>query len=137
MTPRNMLFVAAAGLIGLVWSAQHSFAAGDAAEGETLFKHKCGVCHKIGPGATNFVGPDLNGLNGRPIASEPGYDYSDADKAKKATGWTWTEANFKTYITNPQGTIPGTKMVFPGLPKDSDRDNIWAYISQFKADGSK
>ncbi len=137
MTPRNMLFVAAAGLIGMIGTAQQSFAAGDPAAGETLFKHKCGVCHKIGPGATNFVGPDLNGINGRPIATEAGYDYSDADKAENKTGWTWTEANFKTYITNPQGTIPGTKMIFPGLSKESDRDDIWAYISQFKADGSK
>ncbi|MGC1109526.1 MAG: cytochrome c family protein, partial [Methylovirgula sp.] len=57
--------------------------------------------------------------------------------ANKNSGITWNEQTFKKYITNPQADIPGTKMLFPGLPKESDRDNIWAYISQFKADGSK
>jgi len=28
-------------------------------------------------------------------------------------------------------------MTFPGLPAEADRDNLWAYVAQFKADGSK
>lgn len=128
MTARHMLFVAAASLVG-IFAAQQSFAAGDAAAGEKIFKQKCAVCHKVG---SNFVGPDLKGVAGRAIAAAAGYDYSDADKAKKASGWVWDEANFKTYITNPQATIPGTKMVFAGLPKDSDRDNLWAYLETLK-----
>ncbi len=139
MTPRNILFVAAAslvGMVGMVGMAGQSFAA-DAAAGATLFQHKCKVCHRIGPGATNFVGPNLNGLDGRAIASEAGYSYSDADQAKKKTGFVWNEKTFDTYITNPQKDIPGTRMIFAGLSKASDRDDLWAYISQFKADGSK
>lgn len=136
MTPRNILFVAAMSLVGTVGMVGQSFAA-DAAAGEALFQHKCHVCHRIGPGATNFVGPDLNGLDGRTIGSEAGYTYSSADEAKKKTGFVWNQKSFETYITNPQADIPGTKMIFPGLSKASDRDNLWAYLSQFKADGSK
>ena len=33
--------------------------------------------------------------------------------------------------------IPGIKMTFAGLPDETDRDNLWAYLAQFKADGSK
>lgn len=132
---QKCIVLAAAGVLALV--AGSALAAGDPAAGETVFDHTCKLCHRIGPGATNFVGPDLNGLEGRPIATEAGYDYSAADQAKNKTGFVWNEQNFKTYIANPQATIPGTKMLFPGLPKASDRDNIWAYISQFKADGSK
>lgn len=135
MTPRNILFVAAASLVGMSVMAQQSFAA-DAAAGQGIFKHKCTVCHRIGPGATNFVGPELNGLDGRAIASAAGYSYSDADQAKKKAGFVWNETTFKKYITNPQADIPGTRMIFPGLPKDSDRDDLWAYLAQFKADGS-
>ena len=36
----------------------------DIEKGATVFK-QCAVCHKIGPGATNLVGPELNGLDGR------------------------------------------------------------------------
>ena len=136
MTPRNILCVAAMSLAGMVGIAGQSFAA-DAATGETLFLHKCHVCHRIGPGASNFVGPNLNGLDGRTIGTEAGYSYSAADEAKKKTGLVWNAKTFDTYITNPQKDVPGTKMIFPGLPRASDRDNLWAYVSQFKADGSK
>jgi cytochrome c len=111
-----------------------SSAAADADAGQTIFNQKCKVCHQIGPGAKNFVGPELNGIDGRKTGSVEGYSYSDANKN---SGITWSDAEFKKYITNPQADIPHTKMIFAGLPKESDRDNLWAFISQFKADGSK
>ena len=36
----------------------------DIEKGATVFK-QCAICHKIGPGATNGDGPELNGLDGR------------------------------------------------------------------------
>ena len=107
--------------------------AGDPAAGQKVFL-KCAACHKIGPGAKNAVGPILNGLAGRKTGTVEGYSYSEANKN---SGLTWDEATFKDYIAAPQKKIPGTKMTFPGLPQEADRDNVWAYISQFKADGSK
>lgn len=136
MTPRNILFVAATSLVGMIGMAQQGFAA-DAAAGEKLFQHKCKVCHRIGSGASNFVGPELNGLDGRVIGSVAGYNYSTADEEKKKAGVVWNAKTFDTYITNPQKDIPGTKMIFSGLTKTSDRENLWAYLAQFKTDGSK
>jgi cytochrome c len=81
-----------------------------------------------------MVGPNLTGVIGRKTGSEPGYNYSEANKN---SGLTWDEATFKEYITNPKAKIPGTKMVFAGLPKEEDRDNLYAYLAQFNADGSK
>jgi cytochrome c len=134
MSQKSVVLLAS-GMLALL-AAGPALAAGDPAAGETIFKHTCALCHRIGPGAVNFVGPNLNGIDGRAIATEAGYDYSDADQAKNKAGFVWNEQTFETYITNPQADIPGTKMLFPGLPRQSDRDNIWAYISQFKADGS-
>ena len=108
--------------------------AGDAAAGETIFTQKCKVCHQIGEGAKNFVGPELNGLIGRKIGSVPNYNYSEADKE---SGITWDEAELKKYLLNPKADIPGTKMIFAGLPKEDDRDNLIAYLAQFDADGKK
>jgi cytochrome c len=108
--------------------------AGDAAAGETIFTQKCKVCHQIGEGAKNFVGPELNGLIGRKNGSVPNYNYSDADKN---SGITWDEATLKEYLLNPKAKIPGTKMIFAGLPKEDDRDNLVAYLAQFGADGKK
>jgi cytochrome c len=28
-------------------------------------------------------------------------------------------------------------MIFPGLPKEADRNDLWAYLKQFDADGKK
>jgi cytochrome c len=108
-------------------------AAQDAAAGEKVFL-KCKACHQIGEGAKNAVGPVLNGVLGRPAGTYPGYSYSDANKG---SGITWDEATLKEYLKNPRTKVPGTKMIFPGLQKEDDIDNVVAYIKQFGADGKK
>jgi cytochrome c len=105
----------------------------DAALGEKVFL-KCKACHQIGEGAKNAVGPVLNGIVGRKASSYPDYSYSDANKN---SGLTWDEATLKEYLKNPRAKVPGTKMIFPGLPKDEDIDNVIAYLKQFGADGKK
>jgi cytochrome c len=105
----------------------------DAAAGETSFK-KCLPCHRIGEGAKNLVGPELNGLEGRKSGSAEGYSYTEANKN---SGITWDEAQFKEYITNPRTKIPGTKMVFAGISSENERNNLWAYLKQFDAEGKK
>jgi len=108
-------------------------AAQDLAAGETSFK-KCLPCHAVGPGAKNKVGPELNGLDGRHSGSVEGYNYSPANKN---SGITWNEAQFLDYIKDPKAKIPGTKMVFAGIKNENEAKSLWAYLAQFKADGSK
>jgi cytochrome c len=108
-------------------------AAQDAAAGEKVFA-KCKVCHQIGEGAKNFVGPVLNGVVGRPAGTYPDYHYSDANKN---SGITWDEATLKEYLKDPKAKVPGTKMVFPGLPSDEDIANVISYLKQFGPDGKK
>ncbi len=59
-------------------SSMGASAAQDAAAGEKVFA-KCKICHQIGEGAKNFVGPVLNGVVGRPAGTYPDYQYSDAN----------------------------------------------------------
>ena len=120
---------AAAALIAASIGAVH---AQDAEKGAAVFK-KCSPCHKIGPGATNLVGPQLNGLNGRHSGSAPNYSYSDANKN---SGIVWDEAAFKDYIKDPRAKIPGTKMVFAGIKNEQEVNDLWAYLKQFDADGN-
>ena len=105
----------------------------DAALGEKTFL-KCKACHQIGEGARNGVGPNLNGLIGRKSGSVEGYSYSEANKA---SGLTWDEDTFRDYIKNPKAKIPGTKMIFAGIQKDEEIDNLIAYFKTFAADGKK
>jgi cytochrome c len=108
-------------------------AAQDAAAGEKVFA-KCKICHQIGENAKNLVGPALNGVVGRPAGTYPGYNYSDANKN---SGLTWDEATLTIYLKDPRAKVPGTKMVFPGLPADTDIANVIAYLKTFGPDGKK
>lgn len=108
-------------------------AAGDAKAGERVFL-KCRACHKVGEKAKNVVGPELNGLFGRTAGTAPGYSYSEANKA---SGIVWDEANFREYIADPRARIPGTKMIFAGLKKEQEVDDLVAYLKTFNADGAR
>jgi len=121
--------------VGVAFSAMagSAMAAGDPAAGEKVFA-KCKACHQVGETAKNAVAPELNGINGRKSAVAEGYNYSDA---LKGASLTWDDATFKEFIKNPKAKVPGTKMIFQGLPSEKDSDDVWAYLSQFGADGKK
>jgi cytochrome c len=101
-------------------------------KGATVFK-QCGVCHKLGLGATNSIGPELNGLDGRHSGSVTNYSYSDANKN---SGIVWNEDTFKEYIKDPKAKIPGTKMIFVGIKNEQQAKDLWAYLKQFDAQGN-
>ena len=101
---------------------------GNAANGENLFKHKCGTCHSIEAGK-NRVGPSLAGVVGRNSASIETYSYSTA---MKSAGLTWDVVTLDSYLTNPRVKVPGTKMTFAGLPEANDRADLIAYLSTVK-----
>lgn len=100
-------------------------ATGDPAHGKKIFA-KCQACHSIEAGV-NKVGPSLHGLIGRASATAPSYTYSDAMKNAHVN---WTPEVLDQYLTSPRKMVPGTKMTFPGLPKEQDRADVIAYLEQ-------
>ena len=103
--------------------------AGDAAKGEKTYR-KCASCHMIVPKAKNRVGPQLNGILGREIAAIAGYKYSKGMLAYAADQKVWNEENLAAYLTSPRKVVKGTRMSFAGLRKQTDRDNIIAYLKK-------
>jgi cytochrome c len=87
---------------------------------------QCESCHNLGKGQGNKIGPNLYGVVGRPMASEPGFNYSAALKAKSGT-WTFDELNI--WLTNPRTDIPGTAMLFTGIPSEKQRADVVAYLN--------
>lgn len=105
----------------------------DVEAGKKVFA-QCRACHQIGPEAKNAVGPKLNGVIGRKAGSVEGFQYSDANKN---SGVTWNEDTFRKYIVDPKKLIPGTKMIFPGLKKEADIENVLAFLKTFDAEGKE
>jgi len=114
-------FIAAASLaLGAGTSA-----AAAAADGADIFNNNCAVCHSTDPG-TNKLGPSLAGVVGRKPASLQDYSYSPAMTKLNAT---WDKATLDKYLADPQGMVPGTKMIFPGVKEEADRKALIDYLA--------
>lgn len=74
----------------------------------------------------NMLGPSLAGLLGRKAGSESGYNYSSAMKQANIT---WDAKTLDAYLADPQKSVPGNKMPFPGLKTDHDRADIIAFLA--------
>src|SRR5262249_32424181 len=105
----------------------------DVAAGETSFR-KCQLCHDVGEGAKNKLGPELDGLNGRKAGGVENFNYSESLKSSRIT---WTEETFKEVIKDTRGEIPTTTMLLPGVKDDKELGDLWAYLTQFGTDGKK
>jgi cytochrome c len=96
----------------------------DAKKGEQYAK-VCQTCHNFEKGGGAKIGPPLYGVVGRPIASIPGFAYSDS---LKAVGGNWTWEALNTMISNPKKEASGTKMTFPGEKDPQKRADIMAFL---------
>ena len=127
---RKFSLVGLSGLVFLAMTAP-SFAAGDAEAGKTVFAANCGICHQVGPGAQNLVGPELNGIVGRKAASIAGYvTYSAGMKKLGDEGFVWTDAHIDQWIADPKAMLPDSVMAlaFPGLKDADQRADVIAYL---------
>jgi cytochrome c len=104
----------------------------DLVEGARLFS-KCLPCHTVGTGASNGIGPVLNGLDGRKAGSVVGYSYTDAHRKSAVT---FNEQTFSDYVRNPRAEIPETLMRMTGVTNDKEIAALWAYLKRFARDGS-
>lgn len=99
-------------------------ASADLAAGENQFK-KCASCHKLD---ANGIGPGLMGVVGRPVASHPGFAYSEAMIGHKADAPNWTYDALDQFLTAPAKVVSGTKMSYAGLKDQEDRVNLIAWL---------
>lgn len=128
---RNIIVLTIAMLIAAP-SAQAAHS-GDPEQGAKIFK-KCKSCHQVGKGAKNRVGPQLNGIFGRPAGSIEDFRYSKGLRRMGDDGLVWTFETLDAYIENPKALVSKTRMNFKGLPVHEDRDDLLAYLRTFSDD---
>jgi cytochrome c len=130
----HVRFAAIGSLMALGLVVPGAASAQDATAGERIFL-QCRTCHQIGPTAKNAVGPQLNGVfEDRKAGTAEGYSYSNAYKGLDKV---WNVENFTTYIKDPRGVTPGTKMVYAGLKDETQIANLIAFLQQYGKDGVK
>ncbi len=97
----------------------------NADNGKAIFK-KCQSCHVAEKGKTPTVGPNLWDVVNRKKGSYPGFKYSEG-MAKKGGDWTFDQ--LAHFLHSPKAFVPGTKMLFNGLPTPQDEADVIAYLA--------
>ncbi|MFN4130528.1 MAG: c-type cytochrome [Paracoccaceae bacterium] len=104
---------------------------GDPVRGAALFDGQCKVCHQIGMGATNRVGPVLSNIFGRRAGTVPGFPYSKSITRMGNDGLTWTLQTLDAYIENPKALMSGTRMNYRGMSDATDRADLMAFLRDY------
>jgi cytochrome c len=100
----------------------------NAEAGKNIF-NKCAICHTIGKGEANKVGPNLWGVVTAKIGRHStDFKYSDAMLKHGQDVGSWGYEELYRYLYSPKTHVPGTKMAFAGLRKDDERANLIAYL---------
>lgn len=89
----------------------------------------CAHCHQVGNGARHTSGPQLNGIVGDAAAARD-YPYSTA---MQDSGLVWDEATLTRFLVEPYSVVPGTRMLFEGMPR-ADAERIVAYLKAVDPD---
>ena len=96
--------------------------------GEKIAK-QCVACHSVDNSLKVKVGPPLWGIVNRNAASISDFKYSSAlINFKKA----WSRKELFHFLEKPKDYIKGTKMIYKGLKKPSDRVDLISYLESLK-----
>ena len=98
--------------------------AGDLENGRRVFA-RCRSCHTLTEGGADMTGPNLWGVFGRRAGSREGFRYSEA---VQNAGFDWDAERLNGWLTAPRDFLPGNRMAFGGVPDETDRRDLIAYL---------
>ena len=100
------------------------YSAGDLENGRRVFA-RCRSCHTLPEGGQDMTGPNLWGVFGRQAGSREGFRYSEA---LLNAGFDWDAEHLDGWLRAPREFLPGNRMAFAGVPDETDRRDLIAYL---------
>jgi cytochrome c len=94
--------------------------------GQAMLK-RCEICHSLNDGGPNRVGPNLHGVFGRTAGAAPGFAFSPA---MKNSGIVWDDQSLAKFLGDPQHSLPGNRMSFPGITDEATLRELLAALKQ-------
>ena len=98
-------------------------------DGGKKIAKQCVACHSFDNSLKIKVGPPLWGIVNRDAAKVEGFKYSEALTNFKKK---WSRNELFLFLEKPKDYIKGTKMIYKGLKKSSDRVDLISYLETLK-----
>jgi cytochrome c len=97
------------------------------AVGSRLFE-PCRACHSLEPGKQGLPRPNLAGLPGRKVGSDPSFDYSPVLRQGRDQGLVWDAARLDLFLTDPAEMFPGLWMATRGIEDATERRTLVRFL---------
>jgi cytochrome c len=97
-------------------------------DGARLFA-PCRACHSLDPAERGLPGPNLAGVIGRTIGSDPAFDYSPVLRKARDDGLRWDTQRLERFLVDPAEMFPGLWMSMRGIEDAAERKTLVRFLA--------
>jgi len=97
-------------------------------DGARLFA-PCRACHSLDPAERGLPGPNLAGVIGRTIGSDPAFDYSPVLRKARDDGLRWDTQRLESFLADPAEMFPGLWMSMRGIEDAAERKALVRFLA--------
>jgi cytochrome c len=100
-----------------------------AQEDDARLFEPCRACHSLDPAAQGLPGPNLSGLIGRKVGSDPAFDYSPVLRKARDEGLIWDTGRLDAFLADPAKMFPGLWMSMRGIEDAAERQSLVRFLA--------